>query len=209
MLCGVHNKDFGRKITAAKVIIFCNINDKRTRVPKIQTNLYLFVAFTCLLFVLQGCTENNQTNYFSGFSDLCVDLGTRSNNYKPDQKLDNCLIKSTKNTNVLINAKYIMAEQNNSLLVFSKKIVNKVWLEAENMNMGQIPIFLSTIDHSAFTEFTEAKVDKNVNTFHIYRSQLLVGLCAQPVMVWTMYIRYEDNTVEQLAYKSYWAEAYL
>ena len=133
------------------------------------TSLILIIGFFSLL--LSSCTQKvNDTNNAS-----C-------------QQSDSCLTLTTKNSAITFDADVIIAETPIKLTIKSPdKKISKVWLTAQNMNMGNVPLFLNEVKPGQ------------------YIGLLMIGMCNEPIMQWHLNIKYMDGSLELVKLESSWS----
>ncbi|MDA8621487.1 hypothetical protein N9L48_02470 [Psychrosphaera sp.] len=85
---------------------------------------------------------------------------------------------------------FVKSEEVYLLDIESKIKLKKAWIEPLNMQMGHIPIILEEKAHNR------------------YSATLLIGLCAEPIMQWMVYLEYENGVIDQQTFASYWSEKY-
>jgi hypothetical protein len=136
-----------------------------------QKVIGLFVITCVFGFLLSSCTE-------------------KQNSSKIDHCLHNqsCLKLNTKNATISFDANYIISETPTNLTIDTpNKKITKAWLTAQNMNMGDVPIFLN-----------EVKTGQ-------YIGLLMIGMCNQPIMQWRLNIKYKDGSLEFVNLRSLWS----
>lgn len=136
--------------------------------------IQILLLSSSLVFALYGCSPKNQTQKSSG----C------------DKEQGSCLTLSFTESEARFDHNLILSEQVYNVIFSSRKPIEQVWLEAQNMQMGNIVLFLENNDNLQ------------------YSTKLIIGLCAKPVMEWVMYVKYEDGLIDQQPFRSYWSEDY-
>jgi len=140
---------------------------------KKQTRVKQFFTTALILLALTGCSPTSSVVQI----DCSVDVSQ-------------CLKIDTKNTEIFINTKTVVVEQNYQLLVNSELPIESMELEGVNMNMGIIPVFL--------------KKQPNSNEIHSYKSELFLGMCSEPKMQWLIRIQYLNGKTETALFDAYW-----
>ena len=141
---------------------------------KKTTLIQKLLLSSSLVFILCGCLPQNTTQ--------------KSANCSLQQMP--CLTLKFTESEAHFDHNLILSEQVYNVTFSSRKPIKEVWLEAQNMQMGNIVLFLKE------------------NEKFKYSTKLIIGLCAKPVMEWVMYIRYEDGVVDQQPFTSYWSVDY-
>ena len=142
---------------------------------KKPTLLQILLFTSVLVFFVKGCKPFDNP----AIEDACHSQGTQ------------CLQLIFTDSRAVFDHSFLKAEQITKMEIVATKPIEKIWLEATNMQMGSIPIHFE--EHKALN----------------YQATLLVGLCSEPVMEWVMYIRYQDRSLDQQTVRSYWSSEYL
>ena len=141
---------------------------------KKTTLIQILLLSSSLVFILCGCSPQN----------------TAQKSSDCNKKQYSCLTLSFTESEARFDHNLILSEQVYNVTFSSRKPIKEVWLEAQNMQMGNIVLFLKEVQQ------------------YQYSTKLIIGLCAKPVMEWVMYIRFEDGTVDQQPFTSYWSADY-
>ena len=139
------------------------------------------------LLVLTGCTEKREQPII----DCKIDV-------------HQCLQLATKQTQITINTRAVIVEQNYKITLNSMQAIDSVFLRGENMNMGRIPIILS-----ANNDAPPAKIESHNSTqlktkSWTYQADMFLGMCAEPKMQWSINIQYKNGQTEQALFDAYW-----
>lgn len=103
---------------------------------------------------------------------------------------DQCLQLSTENSEIQINTRAIIVEQNYKMTLSSELEIVSAKLEGINMNMGTIPVVMNQLASSS---------DK-----FIYQADIFLGMCSEPNMQWLLTINYKNDNSETTTVNSYW-----
>lgn len=110
-----------------------------------------------------------------------------------NEDINSCISIANDHLAVTINTPKIIVENQYQLTIKSDQVINKVYLESINMNMGQIPIMIDMVD-----TLTEQKSNP-----YVYQGLLQLGMCAEEIMQWHLVIQSETAT-HQFKLTSYW-----
>lgn len=136
----------------------------------IATQYFIIATF---LLALAACSPKQQQQII----DCKID---------PDQ----CLQLSTENSEIQINTRTIIVEQNYKMTFSSNSEIAGAKLEGINMNMGTIPVLMNLVSTS------EKK--------YVYQADMFLGMCSEPYMQWLLTIKYKNGTSETTTIASYW-----
>lgn len=136
------------------------------------------------------------TQYFiiSTFLLALTGCSPKKNNKAIDCEIDpnQCLTVSTPNTEIRLNTRAVIVEQNYEMTLSSKLPIKNVKLEGVNMSMGIIPIVIEP----------SAKVIGGGR--YLYRANMFLGMCSEPKMQWMIKVTYNNEQVESAIFDSYW-----
>lgn len=109
-----------------------------------------------------------------------------------DCKVDahQCLQLRTENSQIEINTRAVIVEQNYKMTLTSKLAIDSIKLEGINMSMGIIPVIAELV----------AESDGNF----IYQAEMFLGMCSEPKMQWLVTITYANGKTESTVFDSYW-----
>lgn len=136
-----------------------------------------------------------QTLTIIGFSYILSACSPVENSSKDIQinrcvQQNDCLELRTKNSTLFFKTKHLYVEQLIPLSILTKKPLASLYLDAKNMNMGRIPIIFD-------------KTKSNTNRLETH-TEVFLGMCSEPIMLWDVVITFEDGTTETTNVKSYW-----
>lgn len=142
---------------------------------KKQTRATQYFIISTFLLALTGCSPkpNNQT------TDCEIDL-------------NQCLTMSTQHSEIRLNTRAVIVEQNYEMTLSTNLPIKDVKLEGINMNMGIIPVVVEK----------QKKVGGSGR--FIYKGNVFLGMCSEPEMQWMIKVKFENGKTESAIFNSYW-----
>lgn len=142
---------------------------------KKQTRATQYFIISTFLLALTGCSpkQNEQT------IDCEIDL-------------NQCLTMSTQNSEIRLNTRAVIVEQNYEMTLSANLPIKNVKLEGVNMSMGIIPVVVEP----------QQKVSSAGQ--YLYKGNLFLGMCSEPKMQWMIKVTFDNGTTESTIFNSYW-----
>jgi len=98
-----------------------------------------------------------------------------------------CLSFVSDKIEVQFNKSRLFVEQPIKVNFVTESSLQRAYLSSVNMDMGRIPLYLN-------------------KTAAGYETTLVIGICAEPTMVWELTLDFEDDSSERFQLYSYWNE---
>ena len=121
------------------------------------------------------------------FVSACQKSPVQENN-ECGSHLNPCLTLKSEFSEITFDTSILLVENLYKISIKTNEQIESLALLPLNMPMGKIPLFLRKSEHG-------------------YSSKLNLGMCAEPVMLWQLIIRYQTGALETHSVTSYWSQS--